>query len=189
MDKEEAVRQAQAHLKNALELVERPVGKEELLYMWDNQITALDNFLAETEVVKDKLLDRAREQLRDAKKRLTDAVVAFEAEQEGVEVEDEDPDPEEWVASFTEMAQDMVGLAREALDERVQDMHEVVKWEEPLAVINGYLADSEPYQELSKDLRRARSVVRAARRDLQGRIKDVVSTLKAEAEADDDGED
>lgn len=189
MEKEEAVRQAQAHLKNALELAERPVGKEELLYMWDNQITALDNFLAETEVVKDKLLERAREQLRDAKKKLTDAVVAFEAKQEGVDVEDEEPDPEEWVATYTEMAGEMVGLAKEALDETVQQAEDLVKWEEPLAVINGYLADSEPFQEMSKDLRRARSIVRAARRDLKGRLQDVVADIKAKAEAEDDGAD
>ena len=41
MDPVEALRQAEAHLKNATELVGRPVGKEELMYMWDNQITAL----------------------------------------------------------------------------------------------------------------------------------------------------
>jgi hypothetical protein len=189
MDVQDAVNQAQAHLKNALELAQRPVGKEELLYMWDNQITALDNFLADTEVVKDKLLDRAREQLRDAKKRLTDTVVSFEAQQEGLEVDEEDPAPEEWVSTYEEMASEMLELAKEALDQKVKEVQDLVKWEEPLAVINGYLADSEPFQEMSKDLRRARSMVRVARRDLQGRIKDVVSQWREHAEAGGDDED
>jgi hypothetical protein len=172
MDVQEALRQADAHLKNALELVGRPVGKEELLYMWDNQVTALDNFLADTEAVVDAKFKETRKQLREAKKRLTDAVVAFEAQQTGESVPEELPEPEQ-ILSYIEMAGDMVGLAKEALAESVKDVKDLVKWEEPLAVINGYLADSEPYQEVNKDLRRARSMVRVARKDLKNRIEDV----------------
>ena len=174
MDVQEALRQADAHLKNALELVGRPVGKEDLMYMWDNQVTALDNFLADTEVVVDAKFKETRKQLRDAKKRLTDAVVAFEAAAAGEEAPKGDEVPQdEQIVSYIEMAGDMVALAREALAESVQDVKDLVKWEEPLAVINGYLADSEPYQELNKDLRRARSMVRVARKDLKNRIEDV----------------
>jgi hypothetical protein len=172
MDVQEALRQADAHLKNALELVGRPVGKEELLYMWDNQVTALDNFLADTEAVVDATFKETRKQLRDAKKKLTDAVVAFEAAQTGEAAPDELPEQEQ-ILSYIEMAGDMVGLAKEALGESVKDVKDLVKWEEPLAVINGFLADSEPYQEVNKDLRRARSMVRVARKDLKNRIEDV----------------
>ncbi len=177
MDVQEALRQAESHLKNALELVGRPVGKEELLYMWDNQITALDNFLADTEAVVDAKLKELRGQLRDVKKKLTDAVMAFEA-QSGQEAPPEPASKDEQVLSYVEMAGDMVALAKEALEEKVKDVKDLVKWEEPLAVINGYLADSEPFQEVSKDLRRARSVVRVARRDLKNRINDVFQQWK-----------
>jgi hypothetical protein len=173
MDPQEAIRQAEAHLKNSLELVGRPVGKEELLYMWDNQITALDNFLADTEAVVDPKLKGLRAQLRDTKKQLTDAVMAFEAQAGGEAVPEEPKDKDEQILSYVEMAQDMVGLAKEALAEKVSDVKDLVKWEEPLAVINGFLADSEPFQEMSKDLRRARSMVRIARKDLKNRIDDV----------------
>ncbi|HUR25866.1 MAG TPA: hypothetical protein VM327_07635 [Candidatus Thermoplasmatota archaeon] len=174
MEAQEALRQADAHLKNALELVGRPVGKEDLMYMWDNQVTALDNFLADTEVVPDPQFKEARKQLREAKKKLTDAVVTFEAQAAGEEVPKGDDVPEdEQILSYIEMAADMVGLAKEALGETVKDVKDLVKWEEPLAVINGYLADSEPFQELNKDLRRARSMVRVARKDLKNRIEDV----------------
>lgn len=173
MDPQEALRQAEAHLKNANELVGRPVGKEELMYMWDNQITALDNFLADTEAVPDPAVKAKRNELRDAKKKLTDAVVAFEAQQAGEEVGKEEPTKDEQILSFTEMAGDMLQLAKEALDEKVEDVKDLIKWEEPLAVINGYLADSEAFQEASKDLRRARSMVRLARKDLKTRIEDV----------------
>lgn len=172
MDVQEALRQAEAHLRNALELVGRPVGKEELLYMWDNQVTALDNFLADTEAVVDARFKEVRAQLRDAKRKLTDAVVAFEAQQTGEPAPEELPEQEQ-ILSYIEMAGEMVGLAKEALQESVKDVKDLVKWEEPLAVINGYLADSEPYQELNKDLRRARSMVRVARKDLKNRIEDV----------------
>jgi hypothetical protein len=174
MEVQEALRQADAHLKNALELVGRPVGKEDLMYMWDNQVTALDNFLADTEVVADAQFKEARKQLRDAKKKLTDAVVAFEAAAAGEEAPKGDDIPQdEQILSYIEMAGDMVGLAKEALAETVKDVKDLVKWEEPLAVINGYLADSEPFQEMNKDLRRARSMVRVARKDLKNRIEDV----------------
>lgn len=172
MDVQAAVQQAQAHLKNAMELAKMPVAKEELLYQWDNQITALDDFLAETEVLKDKLLDRARGSIRTVKKQLTDAVIAFEAKQAGEEVPEEESE-EEQVAAFIEMAADMVGFAREALEEKVTDIQDLVKWEDPLSMINGYLADSEPFQEANRELQKARSVVRVARRDLKNRIQDV----------------
>src|ERR1044072_7970547 len=102
MNLQEPRRQAAAHLKNALELVGRPVGKEELLYMWDNQVTALDNFLADTEAVVDATLKETRKQLRDAKKKLTDAVVAFEAAQTGEAAPDELPEQEQ-ILSYIEM--------------------------------------------------------------------------------------
>jgi hypothetical protein len=140
--------------------------------MWDNQVTALDNFLADTEAVVDATFKETRKQLREAKKKLTDAVVAFEAAQTGEAAPDELPEQEQ-ILSYIEMAGDMVGLAKEALGESVKDVKDLVKWEEPLAVINGFLADSEPYQEVNKDLRRARSMVRVARKDLKNRIEDV----------------
>ena len=173
MEAQEALRQADAHLKNALELVGRPVGKEELMYMWDNQITALDNFIADTESVPDPKVKEKRAELREAKKKLTDAVVAFEAQMAGEEAPKEELPKEEQVQGFVEMAGDMVQLAQEALAEKVSDVKDLVKWEEPLAVINGYLADSETFQEASKDLRKARSMVRLARKDLKNRIEDV----------------
>src|SRR5258707_15861666 len=102
MELQEATRQADAHLKNAQELAGRPVGKEELLYMWDNQITALDNFLADTESVNDPAFKSQRGALREAKKKLTDAVVAFEAQAAGETVANEEPSPEEWVQTYLE---------------------------------------------------------------------------------------
>ncbi len=140
--------------------------------MWDNQVAALDNFLANTEGFVEEGLDAVRTQIRDIKKQLTDAVIAFEAKAAGEEVPD-DPEPEELVAGYMEMAGEMTSLVAEALEEKVQDVKDLVKWENPLEVINSYLADSEPYETASKDLRKMRAIVRAAKADLEGRIKDV----------------
>ncbi|MHB8633520.1 MAG: hypothetical protein ACYDBQ_06060 [Thermoplasmatota archaeon] len=178
MDVQEALRQGEAHLKNAQELAGRPVGKEDLLYMWDNQVTALDNFLADTEAVNDPKFKELRAPLRDAKKRLTDAVVAFEAQAAGEEVATDEPSPEEWVETYLEMARDMVSLVREALAEKVTQVQDLSKWEEPLAVVNGFLADSEPFQEQNRELRKARSIVRLARKDLKAAIDDVFAKWK-----------
>ena len=193
MEAQEAVRQAEAHLRNAQELAARPVGKEELLYMWDNQITALDNFLADTEAVADPQFKKLRGDLRSVKKTLTDAVVAFEAQAAGETVAQDDPTEEEWVQSYLESADEMLALAAEALQEKVKGVQDLAKWEEPLAVINGYLADSEPFQEKSHDLRKARSKVRLARKELKTRIDEVFQNWKqqdrASAASDDDEDD
>lgn len=196
MEVQEALRQADAHLKNAQELSGRPVGKEELLYMWDNQITALDNFLADTEAVPDPAFKAKRGDLRDVKKKLTDCVVAFEGQAEGGEPAPagDEPTKEEWVQVYLEQAQDMLALVKEALADKVKSVQDLVKWEEPLAVVNGYLADSEPFQEANRDLRKARSVVRMARKELKGSIDGVFAKWKAADRAsassgDDDDDD
>lgn len=188
MDAKSALQTAQNHLKNAMELAKMPVAKEELLYMWDNQITALDDFLAETEVLDDALLDRARSSMRTVKKQLTDAVIAFEAKQAGEEVDGDEPSDEEQIEGFIEMAGDMVAFVKEALDEKVKNVHDLIKWEDPLSVVNGYLADSEPYQEASHELAKVRSVVRVARRDLKNRIQEVVQDWRLHQD-EDDGDD
>ncbi len=180
MDVQEAIQQAQAHIQNAMELAKRPVGKEELLYMWDNQITALDNFLADTEVLDNPLLEKARGSMRTIKKQLTEAVIKFEAAQEGVELDEEgEPSEEEWAEAFIEQGQEILEMVRQALEEKVKDVRDLPVWEDPLALVNGYLADSEPFQEVNKDLRKVRSVVRAARRDLKSRIQDVFDAWRA----------
>lgn len=189
MDVQEALRQAEAHHKNAQELVGRPVGKEELLYMWDNQITALDNFLAETEALADAKLKGLRDGIRDAKKRLTDAVMSFEAQAAGEELGGDEPSPDEWTEIFLEQAGDMLTLVKEALAEKVKTVQDLAKWEEPLAVVNGYLADSEPLQAASRDLQKARSKVRLARKDLKAAIDAVVKDWKKKSLAEDDDED
>lgn len=193
MEVQEALRQAEAHLKNAQELAGRPVGKEELLYMWDNQITALDNFLADTESVPDPGFKAKRTELRTVKKSLTDAVVSFEAQAAGEQASaDGEPSEEEWVESYLEQAGEMIQLVKEALAEKVQDVKDLPQWEEPLAVVNGYLADSEPFQESSHDLRKARSKVRLARKDLKAAIDQVFTQWKqadrAAAATDDEEE-
>jgi hypothetical protein len=83
---------------------------------------------------------------------------------------------------------------KEALAEKVKTVQDLVKWEEPLAVMNGYLADSEPYQEMNRDLRKARSVVRMARKDLKSSIDEVFTKWKAAdraagSEGDDEDDD
>ena len=179
MQLQDALAQAEAHLKNANELAGRPVGKEELLYMWDNQITALDNYLADSESVQDEKLKGLRGQLRDTKKKLTDAVVAFEAQAAGETVANEEPSEKEWIEAYLEQASEMIGLVKEALGKKIKGVQELVEWEEPLAVVNGFLADSEPFQEKSRELRKARSIVRLARKDLKASIDAVFAKWKA----------
>ena len=201
MDAQEAIRQAEAHLRNAEDQLKVPVGQKDMFLGADDQVTAvdnlttaLDNFLADTESIPDPKLKELRGRIRDAKRKLTDAVVAYEAQKEGAQMEGGEPSPEEWVEVYLESADDMLGLVQDALKEKVKDVHELGALEEPLAVVNGYLADSEPFQETSRELQKARSKVRMARKDLKSRIDAVLQDWKAKdrasgADGDDEDED
>jgi hypothetical protein len=173
MDVNTALREGPLFLKNAQDALAREIKNPDLLYQWDNEVAAIDAFLADTEPFanEDADLKKLREDLRDAKKGLERKIVTFEAQQEGEEPP-EDPSEEELVIDFKEFAQEILNVLKEALDKKVQDVKELPAYEEPRDLANGFLADSEPYKE-NQELAGVRSEVQALKLQIDARIHEI----------------
>ncbi len=83
----------------------------------------------------------------------------------------------------------MLAVVRDALKAKIKDVQGLAEWEEPLAAVSGFLADSEPFQADSRDLQKARSKVRLARKDLKAQIDSYVKDWKSKNLEEDDEED
>jgi hypothetical protein len=99
-----------------------------------------------------------------------------------------EPTKQEWVEIYLEQADEMIAVVRDALKTKVKDVQGLSEWEEPLAAVSGFLADSEPYQADNRDLQKARSKVRLARKDLKAQIEAYVKDWKSK-NLDEDEED
>ena len=165
LDAARAVADGQLFVKNAEEEMDRKILREDQLYFIDNQVEALDTFLADTEhLVSHADVKSLRDTLRDLKGKLEKKSMEFLAQQEGSELPEDSP-PEE--------------MADEALKTKVKAVDQVAAWEDPLATLNSFLADSETLVSYHKPLAAVRTEVRARKEELQKRIADVVSDWRA----------
>jgi hypothetical protein len=173
MDVNTALRDGPSFLKNAEDALARDISNPDLLYMWDNQVTAIDRFLADTEPHATESADLAelRDQLRTAKKGIERKIIEFEAKQEGEEPPEEPP-AEELAAEFVEVADEILQMADQALKQKVKDVKGLVKYEDPRDLINGFLADSEPCAN-DPALKPKRAEVRKRKEELDARIREI----------------
>lgn len=180
MDLQHALREGPNFVRNAEDATKRNITNAEMLYVWDNQVAAIDGYLADTETMAgdSEELSGIRAQLRDLKKQLEGKLVAFEAEQEGEEVPEEPP-AEELIEDFKGFGSDIVMMADEALANEITNVKDLVQYEDPRDLINGYLADSEPYAAADKDLTAVREEVRKRKVELDTRIKSVEEEWRA----------
>lgn len=180
MDLERALRDGPTYLKNAEDALGRNVTNPDLLYIWDNQVAAIDEFLANTEPHADESADLAdlRGRMRDVKKQLEQKVMAFEAEQEG-ETVPEEPPAEELIEDFKGFAGEIIDMADSALGEQVKDVEKLPLYEDPRDLINGYLADSEPFKDQDPELKEIREEIRKRKVELDTRIRSVEEDWRA----------
>jgi len=166
------------YVTNAEEELDRKILREEQLYFIDNQVEAIDTFLADTEEVNDDGEVRAlRDQLRTMKGKLERKAAEFLAKQDGEELppegEDELP-PAEMAEALVAYGNDFIGVAEKALTKKVSKIEDVEKWEAPLATLNSFLADSELVAAEHPDLPKVRQEVRARKLELRKRIDDMI---------------
>lgn len=173
MDVNTALREGPLFLKNAQDAIDREIKNPELLYQWDNEVAAIDGFLADTEPLAQENADlkKLREEMREAKRKLERKILVFEAKQEGEEPP-EDPAEEELVADFKEFAAEILGLLQEALKKKANDVKDLPVYEEPRDLANGFLADSEPYKE-TEELGPLRAEVQKHKAELDSRINEI----------------
>ena len=170
MDLQRALRDGPAYVRNAEDAIARNIPNADLLYMWDNQVNAIDGYLANTEPLNGESgdLSKLRDTLRDLKKKLELKLMEFEAKAEGVEVPEEPP-AADVIEDLKAVVEDILGMADDALKRKVKDVRELSMYEDPRDLCHGFLADSEPYKS-DQALAKAREDVRKRKLDLDARI-------------------
>lgn len=178
LDTQRALADGALFVKNAEEEMDRKILREDQLYFIDNQVEALDTFLADTEhLVSNKEIKGMRDQLRDLKAKLEKKSMEFLAAQEGQELPEDSP-PKEMAEAMVAYGKDFLEMADEALKTKVSKIDQVAAWEDPLATLNSFLADSEVLVPLHPPLAKVRQEVRARKLELQKRIQDVVGAWR-----------
>ena len=158
--------------------MDRKILREDQLYFIDNQVEALDTFLADTEdLISNGEVKALREKLREMKGQLEKKSIEFLAQQEGADLPEELPPPET-AAEMVEMGAEIIKLAEDALKSKVKGVEDVSTWEEPLAAVNSFLADSEIFVPHHPKLAKVRADVRGRKVELQKRIADVVQAWR-----------
>lgn len=175
MEIQQALAQGETFVKNAEEAVSRPVINPDQLYVYDNQVEVIDTFLADTEDLQAQSPDVAslRSRLRGIKEQLERKIIEVEAKAEGAEGVPEDIPPDELAAAFEETAPELLAEADKALKRNVSTVEKLHEWEEPLAAINSFLADSEPLAGKG-NLAKVRQQMKERKAALQGRIQGLV---------------
>ena len=176
MDPQRALADGQQFVKNAEEEMDRKILREDQLYFIDNQVEALDTFLADTEDLNGhKDVEAMRQQLRELKAKLEKKSMEFLATQEGGAADlPEDIPPEEMAEAMVAYGQDFLEMADAALKSKVKGISDAAKWEDPLATLNSFLADSETLVKHHAPLAKVRTEIRARKMELQKRIGDLV---------------
>lgn len=179
LDAQRALADGTLFVKNAEEEMDRKILREDQLYFIDNQVEALDTFLADTESINGHPeVKTLRDTLRDLKGKLEKKSMEFLAQQEGSELPEDSP-PEEMAEAMVAYGRDFIEMADEALSTKVKGVDQVAAWEDPLATLNSFLADSETLVSIHPPLQAVRDDVRARKVELEKRIQDVVSDWRA----------
>lgn len=175
LDAQRALADGELFVKNAEEEMDRKILREDQLYFIDNQVEAIDTFLADTEDLNgNKEVETMRQQLREMKQKLEKKSMEFLAQQEGSDLPEDLP-PEEMAEAMVAYGQDFIEMADQALKTKIKGIEDVSIWEDPLATLNSFLADSETLVQHHAPLRETREQIRARKVELQKRIADVVS--------------
>lgn len=184
MDLEKVVNEGRSYLRNAQDALDRTVQSEEELYVWENQVEVIDQFLANTEDLDgDGDLEEVRKELWEVKRKLEKKAMAFLGEGEVPE-----PTEEEMVEGIVAFAEEFLPDVEDSLSVSADEAPSADVWETPLATINSLLADSEPYKD-NADLGPVRDQLKERKAQLEARLDEFVERLHAEGEAAGDGGD
>jgi hypothetical protein len=191
MEAAKVLAEGETFIRNAEDALARPVLNPDQLYVYDNQVEVIDTFLADTEEGQDQSADIAalRARLRGIKEQLEKKIIEVEMKAEGIEGPPEDVPPQELAAAFEETAPELAAEADKALKKNISNVEKIHEWEEPLAAINGFLADSEPLAKYG-NLTKVRQDMKQRKVALQGRIQSLLQEWRQQdlAGGEDDSE-
>ncbi len=173
----QAIHQGEVFIRNAEDALKLDINDEEQLYKWENQLAALDEFLADTEdmVESEEDLAEIRQQAREKKAALEKNLADFF--DQPVEADDEEANIEALLGVGVEIIEE----AEAALEAEVDNMEEVRELEHPLLAVKQWLADTEPYDD-HQVMAQARKDMKAVKFALSEKLEELT---KAYADADD----
>lgn len=185
----EAVQSAPNYIRNASEIAARTPVNADTLYMWDNQVTAIELFLAETEDynAQNPDLARMRKELWGLKKQIEAKVLEFELKQENQEVPPE-PTEEEVLADLTEYSRDVLELVKELNKVTPKTLKDLQELEDPRQQLINFLVESEPLQGKSKSVDTVRLGAKKCKADLDAKCNAALKAIRQQEanEPDDD---
>jgi hypothetical protein len=188
MQLHEAVQAAPNYLRNAQDIAPRKPINVDTLYMWDNQVAAIDLFLAETEDLSPQNPDLAakRKELYDLKKQIELNVLEFELKQENQELPPE-PTEGELVEDMTAYGKELQELVKELSAIKFRARKDFEDVEEPLQQLAAFIVDTEPLKGKNKDLDKYREACKTCRNEVDAKTRDYLKELRAkEAQEPDD---
>lgn len=174
MELQQVIANGETFVKNAEDTLSRPIINTDQVYVYDNQVEAIDIFLADTEDLQDQSPDlrSVRQRLRGIKEQLEKKIIEVESKAEGLEGPPEDIPPDELAAAFEESAPELLAEADKALKKNVTTVQKLHEWEEPLFAIKSFLADSEPVKEKGQ-LAKVRGQLKERRGALEAKIRNL----------------
>jgi hypothetical protein len=183
MEPQQALTEGQTFLRNGQDIAQRSPVNADTLYMWDNQVQAIETFLANTEPMADDDAGLAslRTQLRDVKKQIEMKVLEFELKEEGEELPPE-PTEEELIQEMKAYAAEAQELLEGLEKAKIKSLDGLRELDEPRMHLDNFLVETEPLKGKDKEIDAVRERARAIKTALDGTSQEI---LRAANEADD----
>ncbi len=177
---QQAVFEGEKFVKNAKDAIDQTVEDEEDLYIWENQLAAIDEFLADTEDMEgDGDLADVREEARECKEELEACIADFF----GDPVDAEDTGTS--IAALLDVGRQLIEEAEDVMDKQPdrEDLDEHAnEIETTLIGLKQWLADSEPYHDEHEYMAAARSDIKMTVDALEHKLDETVSAWKSYVE-------
>ncbi len=173
---QQAVFEGEKYVSNARDALDQTVKEEEDLYIWENQLAAIDEFLADTEDMEGgEDLAEVRAEARECKNSLEASIADFFDQPVDAE------DAEENIAALLEVARQLIAEAEEVLEAQPdpEEMDEHANEIETTVIgIKQWIADSEPYHERTEMMTQARRDMKMIVGALEEKLDETVSAWK-----------
>jgi hypothetical protein len=185
---QQAVFEGEKYIDNARDALDQDVEDEDDLYIWENQLAAIDEFLADTEDMdpEGQDLDEVRAEARECKELLEEKIANFF--DEPVEAEDTEAN----IAALLDVGRQLIEEAEQVLEARPDpeglDEH-ANEIETTVIGIKQWLADSEPYHDETEMMTQARRDMKMVVDALEEKLDETVSAWKRKVEEEEEDED
>lgn len=188
MQLHEALRDGPSYLRNASEIAQRTPVNADTLYMWDNQVTAIELFLAGTEDLngQDASLTTMRKELFGLKRQIEQKVLEFELKQENQEVPPE-PAEQDLLDDMKAYAQELLGIVKQLRNVQVNSFKDLQELEDPLQQFANFCVETEPLKGKDAKLDQSRNAIKKFRGELEQKCALKIKELQSQET--DDGDD